>query len=71
MLLDVLESATLVDEIENAVRFIPCFVKGIEAFIAPSTSEYVHNDDNCLLKDPSLSKSHPHNLDDVDIQLSR
>lgn len=46
MQLDFLESATLVDEIENAVRFIRCFVKEMEACIAPSTSEHVHVDDN-------------------------
>lgn len=71
MQLDFLESATLVDEIENAVRFIRCSVKEMEAFIAPSTSEHVYVDDNCLLEDPSLSISHPHNLDDVDVHLSR
>lgn len=65
------ESATLVDEIENGVRFIRCSVKEMEAFIAPSTSEHVHVDDNCLLEDPSLSISYPHNLDDVDVHLSR
>lgn len=71
MQLDFLESATLVDEIENAVRFIRCSVKEMGAFIAPSTSEHVYVDDNCLLEDPSLSISHPHNLDDVDVHLSR
>lgn len=43
----------------------------MEAFIAPSTSEHLYVDDNCLLEDPSLSVSHPHNLDDVDVHLSR
>lgn len=71
MQLDFLESATLVDEIENVVRFIRCSVKEMGAFIAPSTSEHVYVDDNCLLEDPSLSISHPHNLDDVDVHLSR
>jgi hypothetical protein len=66
MQLDFLESTTLADEIENAVRFIRCSVIEMEAFIAPSTSEHAQDDDAGVLEDSSVSVSHPHNLDDVD-----